>query len=196
MKKTQANTNYITEVKEDTMPYHPFSIQTIKRQDSSKINLKTRRSHGPSGLDACEWRRILTQFNQTSIELCKTIAKPSYTKASKVLLHENLTPYNSCRLLTLDKNPGSSPIDIGEVLRRIIGKRITQCIKSGVENPGKFFQLCSGQKCGIKNAFPGLNEIEKPETDAILFIDAENAFISLNRNLLSGTTTCPGQLTS
>ena len=76
------------------MPYHPFSIRTIKRQDSSKINMKTRGSHGPSGLDACEWRRILTQFNQTSIELCKTIAKPSYTKAIKVLPLENLTAYN------------------------------------------------------------------------------------------------------
>ena len=29
------------------MPYQPFSIQTIKRHDSSKINLKTRGSHGP-----------------------------------------------------------------------------------------------------------------------------------------------------
>ena len=69
-----ANTNYITEVSEDTMPYHPSIFEQINAKLVRKSNLKTHGSHGPSGLDACEWRRILTHFNQTFIELCKTIA--------------------------------------------------------------------------------------------------------------------------
>ena len=85
---------------------------------------------------------------------------------------------------TSGKNPGVRPIGISEVLRRIIGKTITQCIKSDLKNLGKNFQLCLGQKCGIEYAIHSLsNEYEKPETDAILLIDAENAFNSLNRGL-------------
>ena len=141
-------------------------------------------SHGPSGLHACEWRSVLTHFNQTSIEFCKTIAKLSYTIASKVVPHGNLTAYNACRLIPLDKNPGVRPIGIGEVLSRIIGKTITQCIKSDLKNLGKYFQLCLGQKCGIEYAIHSLRkEFEKPETEAILLIDAENAFNSLNGEL-------------
>ena len=177
-----ANTNYITEVRKDTMPYHPSIFEQINGKTVQKSTLKTRGIHGPSGLDACEWRRILTHFNQTSIELCKTIAKLSYTIASKVLPHDNQTAYNSCRLIPLDKNPGVRPIGIGEVLRRIIGKTITQCIKSDLKNLGKNFQLCLGEKCGIKYAIRSLgNEFEKPELDAKLLIDAENGFNLLNR---------------
>ena len=38
--------------------------------------------------------------------------------------------------------------------------------------------------CGIEDALHSLrNKFEKPETDAILLIDAENLFNSLNREL-------------
>ena len=179
-----ANTNYTTEFSEDTMPYHPSIFEQINAKTVRKSTLKTHTSHGSSGLDACEWRRILTHFNQTSTELCKKIAKLSYTIASKIVPHENLTAYNSYRLIPLDKNPVVRPIGIGEVLRRIIVKTTTQCIKSDLKNHGKIFQLCLGQKCGIEYAIHSLrNEFEKPKTEAILLIDAENAFNSLNREL-------------
>ena len=127
----------------------------------------------------------------------------NYYKADKILPHENLSADNSYRLKILDKNLGVRPIGIGEVLRKIIIKIITQCLKSGLKNLGKSFQLCFGQKCGIEYAIHRLsNEFEKPERDAILIIDAENAFNSLNRELalkkcrnpLSGTASCAGQL--
>ena len=141
-------------------------------------------SHAPSGKDACEWRRILTHFNQISTELCKTIAKLSNTIPSKVVPHENLTAYNSCPLIPLNKNPGVRRIGIVEVLRRILGKTITHCIKTDLKNLGKNFQPCLVQKCGIKYAIHSLrNEFEKPETDAILLIDAETAFNLINREL-------------
>ena len=67
------------------MPYHPSIFEQINAKSGRKSTLKTHGSHGPSGLDACEWRRILTDFSQTSIELCKTNAKLTYTIASKVV---------------------------------------------------------------------------------------------------------------
>ena len=123
------------------MPYHPSIFEQINAKTVQKSTLKTHGSHCPSGLDACEWRRILTHFNQTSIELCKTIAKLSYALASKIFPHENLTVYNSFRLISLDKNPGVRPIGISEVLRQIIGKTITQCIKSVLKNLRKNFHF-------------------------------------------------------
>ena len=147
-----ANTNYITEVSEDTMPYHPSIFEQINAKTVRKSTLKTHGSQGPSGLDACEWKRILTHFNETSIELCKNIAKLSYTIATKVLPQENLTAYISCRLIPLVKNPGVRLIGIGEILRRIAGRTITQCIKPDLKILGKNFQLCLGHKYGIEYA--------------------------------------------
>ena len=94
-----ANTNYITELNDDTMPYHPSIFEQINAKEFRKLTLKTHGSHGPSGLDACEWRRILTHFNQTSIELCKTIANLSYTIATKVVPTWKL---NSLQLMSPD----------------------------------------------------------------------------------------------
>ena len=139
-----ANSNYITELKEDTMLYHLSIFEQINATTVRKSTLKTHGIYGLSGLDACKWRRILTHFNQTYIELCKTIAKLSYTLISKVVTHENLTAYNSCRLIPLDKNSGVRPIGIGEVPRRIISKTITQCIKSDLKNIGKKYPFLFG----------------------------------------------------
>ena len=45
-------------------------------------------------------------------------------------------------------------------------------------------QLCLGQKCGIEHAIHSLRETyQQPETEAILLIDASNAFNALNRKL-------------
>ena len=84
-----ANTNYITEISEDTMPNHPSIFEQINAKTVRKSTLKTHGRHGPSGPDACEWRRILTHINQTPIELCKKIAKLSYTTTTKVLPMKN-----------------------------------------------------------------------------------------------------------
>ena len=95
-----------------------------------------------------------------------------------------LEAYNACRLIPLDKNPGVRPIGIGEVIRRIIGRSITECIKTDLKLLGSNYQLCLGQKCGIEYAIHALRDAyQKDENQGILLIDAENAFNSLNREL-------------
>ena len=84
--------------------------------------MKTNGSHGPSGLDAGEWRRLLTSY-KSSIDLCKTVSKLAIRIATEEL--KFLNSYNAC-LIALDKCPGVRPIGIGEVLRRIIGKSIVK----------------------------------------------------------------------
>ena len=146
--------------------------------------MKTRGSHGPSGLDANEWRRILSNFGQSSVDLCKTLAKLASLIATSHLETDEMAAYNACRLIPLDKNPGVRPIGVSEVLRRIIGKSILKCLSNDLKLLGQSDQLCLGQKCGIEHAIHALrHEFETPQAEAMLLIDAENAFNSLNRKL-------------
>ena len=137
-------------------------------------------SHGPSGLDAQEWRRLLTSFKGSSSDLCKTIYRLAYRIATEEL--DFLASYNSCRLIALDKCPGVRPIGIGEVLRRLIGKSITTCLKADLKLLGGNTQLCLGQRCGIEYAIHSLrNAFETSSCDAMLLIDNQNAFNSSKR---------------
>ena len=96
--------------------------------------------------------RILTQFDQQSVEISKTLAKVAQKTSTEILSHELLEPYIACRLIELDKNPRVGPIGIGEVIRRIIGRTITKCLKSKIMVLGSNYQLCLGQNCGIEYA--------------------------------------------
>ena len=146
--------------------------------------MKTHGSHGLSGVDGNKWRRWFSNFNQSSTSLCRTVAQIAVRIATEEIDSEFLEPYNACRLIPLDKNPGVRPIGVGEVLRRIIGGSILRCIHDDLKVLGTNQQLCLGQKCGIEHAIHSLrNEFEKPEVQDILLIDAKNAFNSLNRDL-------------
>ena len=95
-----------------------------------------------------------------------------------------MAAYNACRLIPLDKNPGVRPIGVGEVLRRIIGRSFLKCLSNDLKLLGQSDQLCLGQKCGIEHAIHALrHEFETPQAEAMLLIDAENAFNSLNLKL-------------
>ena len=90
----------------------------------------------------------------------------------------------SNRLIPLDKGEGAvRPIGVGEVLRRIIGKCVTKVIKSEVIEASGSLQVCAGLKSGSEAAIHAMRNIyEADETDAVLLIDASNAFNALNRS--------------
>ena len=69
------NSNYITSCSEDAIPFHSSTFDQINAQKIRKSAMTTHGSHGPSGLEANEWRRILTHFGQQSVEISKKIAK-------------------------------------------------------------------------------------------------------------------------
>ena len=58
-------------------------------------------------------------------------------------------------------------------------------IKPEIMESSGCLQLCGGQKAGCEAAAHAMRDIfDEEETDAVLFIDASNAFNSLNRNAL------------
>ena len=79
----------------------------------------------------------------------------------------------------------SETIGVGEVLRRIIGKSIISIIKPDIISSIGSLQLSEGLPSGCEAAAHAMQEIfEKEGTDAILLVDASNAFNSLNRQVL------------
>ena len=100
-----------------SLPPHCF------RQNQCEACPKAHGSAGPSGLDADDWRRLLSAFGQTSTNLCKLVAKFAKRLATCIIPPDDLIAYNGCRLVALDKFQ-LRPIGIGEVMRRITGRII------------------------------------------------------------------------
>ena len=178
-----ANHKYVSQ-ENNSLPYHPSIFDQINANKVRKTAMRISGSHGPSGLDSQEWRRILTIFGQPSTDLCKTIAKITKRIATENLPDEQLEAFNACRLIPLDKNPGVRPIGVGEVFRRIVGKILIRCVSYDLIQLGLDKQLCLGQKGGIEYAIHSLRSAyEDKNNEAMLLIDADNAFNSLNREL-------------
>ena len=119
--------------------------------------------------------------------------------ATEELNPELTEPYNACRLIPFDKNPEVRPIGIGEVMRRIIGRQITKCLKNELKSLVSNYQFCLGQKFGIECAIHTLrDQYSKTSADAVFLIDAENAFKLLNRKLAlkNFKNNCPSLLTA
>ena len=74
------------------------------------------------------------------------------------------------------------PIGVGEVIRRIIGKCVSGVGKQDVIDTCGATQVCTGHKSRSEAGIHAMHNIFKlDETDAVLLVDASNAFNSLNK---------------
>ena len=86
--------------------------------------------------------------------------------------------------MTKENKPGVRPIGIGEVLRRIIAKLLIGLIKDDIITAAGPLQTCAGLKGGIEAAIHAMRQTyEKSDTEAMLLVDAENAFNNINRKV-------------
>ena len=146
--------------------------------------VRTRGGAGPSGLDADEWRRVLItkQFRTSSTEICKAIAEIIKKLCTADNLSPSLEPFLACRLIPLDKNPGLFPIGIGEILRGIAGKVVVSHIWKDLISSVGSLQVCPGHEALCESMIRAMHKIyEEDESEAILLVDASNAFNSVNR---------------
>ena len=87
-----------------------------------KCAIRTKGSHGPSGLDADFWSKILcnSTFGNASDDLYHAITLLAWMLCSEKLVDpKSIESLAACRFIPLDKSPGVWPISVGEVLRRI-----------------------------------------------------------------------------
>ena len=98
--------------------------------------------------------------------------------------HSLVESYVACRLIPLNKNPGIRPIGVGEVLRRIIGKAVSWTLKEEFCEAAGPLQTCAGHQAGAEAAIHGMRAVfEEEGTDAVLLVDASNAFNRMNRQV-------------
>ena len=152
-----------------------------------KSAIRTKGSHGPSGLDADFWSKFLCNsiFGNPSDDLCHATALLARMLCSEELVDpKSIEGLVACRLIPLDKSPGIRSIGIGEVLRRIIGKAILTVLKSDILKGTGYQQLCAGLESGCEVAVHALVDLfEENKTHGFIQIDASDAFNSINRTL-------------
>lgn len=104
-------------------------------------------------------------------KLCTTYVDP-----------RGVAPLTASRLIALDKCPGVLPIGVGETSRRIIGKAILAVIKHDILETAGALQLCAGQEASSEAAIHAMRSVfHDDQSEAVLLVDATNAFNSLNR---------------
>jgi len=161
---------------------HPVIFDSLNAAVIRSAALKTKGAAGPSGLDAHCWRRLCTTFQGASGELCSAMALFARRLCTSFLSPDILSPFLACRLIALDKQPGVRPIGICEVVRRIIAKAALSIIRDDIQASAGSFQLCAGQLAGAEAAIHSVRSLFAcSDCDAILLVDASNAFNSLNR---------------
>ena len=95
---------------------------------------------------------------------------------------DGLTDLVAYRLLPLNKNTGVRPIGISEVPRRIMAKAILKTIGDDIQSAAGPLQACAGHEAGCEAAIHAMKEIySRDDTEAILLVDATNAFNVINR---------------
>ena len=97
----------------------------------------------------------------------------------------SLEAFTAYRLIPLDKKPGLRPTGVGEVLRRKAGKVIMMIFKKDITDAARPLQLSAGQEAGAEAGLHAMQNIfENKDTEAVLLIEAENAFNSINRQVM------------
>ena len=159
---------------------HPITFEAINANLIRSCTLKATGTCGPSGLKAYDWRRLCTSFQTASDSLCEASINPVI-----------VAPILACRLIALDKCPGVRPIGIGDMARRIMAKAVLQIVKGDIQEVTGAKQLCAGHIAGVETAIHAVHD--SFEHEAVITIDASNAFNSLNRKVALHNVqfTCP-----
>ena len=120
---------------------------------------------------------------KSGTDLCAAIAAMTRRLCTEFIDPLSIEAILANRLIPLDKGEGAvRPIGVGEVMQRIMGKCVMHVTKPDVIDASGSLQVCAGHKSGSEAAIHTMpNIFEVYERDAVLLIDASNAFNALNR---------------
>ena len=165
-------------------------FEAISAEAVEKAALNVNGAGGPTHIDADGWKQILCSkaYGKLPFQLCGAVAELAKRLCTEEVNPECLNEFVSCRLVPLDKgvdksgSPGVRPIGIGEVLRRIVGKTVIGVIKEDIQEAAGPLQSCAGLKSGLEASIHAVKRAwEDTKTEAIILVDADNAFNRLNR---------------
>jgi len=192
--KRMASPEVLVTTVEPPPDVHPVRFEPLTAATIRAAALRTSGSAGPSGIDAAGWRRLCCSFHKESNDLCAAIAAFTRRICTTFVDPVGLQAFVACRLLPLNKSPGVRPIGVCEVVRRIMGKAVLSVIGKDVMEAAGPMQLCAGQTAGCEAAVHAMRTVFQDTcTDAVMLVDASNAFNNLNREvaLLNIQYYCP-----
>ena len=161
---------------------HPIIFEAIDVSAIRSASLRTQGAAGPSGLDAHCWRRLCTSFKEASNDLCHSLAKVAVRICTSYVDPKSISPLLARRLIAINKNPGIRPIGICETARRIIAITVLTIVGEDILDAAGCSQLCAGQPSGTEAAVHAVRfAFQEEDAEAILLVDASNAFNALNR---------------
>ena len=163
---------------------NPILFAGLNGGEIRKSAIATQGGAGPSGGDADQWRHMCVGFRNASNTLCEAMSAVARRMATELLDPQGLEAFLANRLIPLDECPGLRPIGIGETPRRIISKTIVSFLKDDIRTSAGPLQLCCGHEAGCEAIIHSMRSMfEKNDTEAVLLVDADNAFNRLNRSL-------------
>ena len=188
----------IVEPDPDLQEPHPVFYERLDGALIRTVALKMDGAGGPSGIDGLGWKRLCTAFGPHSADLCNSLASTAKRLCTEYVDPKGIEALVASKLKALDKCPGIRPIGVGETVRRIINKAISSVIKDDVQEVAGALQLCAGQESGCEATIHAMREVfNSADTEAIILVDASNAFNSLNREvaLRNVKNVCPSLAT-
>ena len=116
--------------------------------------------------------------------ICSKIKLLGWLIDNKTTIVNKFSRSRCCRLIPLNENVGVRPIEVGEVMRCVIGKAINWVLKEDIQEAAGPLQTATGLKAGAEAAIHSMRAIfEDNSTEAIILVDASNALNSLNRKV-------------
>jgi hypothetical protein len=124
----------------------------VTQDDVEAISSRLSGAAGPGGTDAVELSNWLLRFGTESEALRVEMAAWTNWLANT---HPPWAAYRAMmanRLVALDKEPGTRPVGIGEVYRRLWAKCLLKAIGSQATAACGNYNLCAGLQAGIEGA--------------------------------------------
>ena len=163
----------------------PVIFEEITAHAIQSAAMSVHGSGGPTNVDADIWRHALCskKFGKLSDEFANEIAVATRRLCIEEVPHDHISLLLDGRLVPLMKeDDGVRPIGIGECLRRIMGRSVAKVTGGDVQQAGGTLQTCTGIEAGIEASVHAMARLfDDEECEAVLLVDAENAFNRLNR---------------
>ena len=150
-------------------PFEPYEKKKdgipvfITNEDIELTIPKLKGCGGCNGVKAALMKDLCTRYEHSSERLRTSIAELATQLAEKIVPWASIRALMAARLVALDKNPGTRPIAIGDILRRLIAKSIVKVCGVEAQDACNNFNLAAGTPGGIEAAVHALNQVFEGE---------------------------------
>ena len=131
----------------------------VSQDDVEAISSRLTGAAGPGGTDAVDLANWLLRFGRESEALREEMAAWTNWLANTSPPWAAYRAVMANRLVALDKQPGTRPVGIGEVYRRLWAKCLLKAIGSQATAACGNFNLCAGLQAGIEGAVHAVRDV-------------------------------------